>query len=698
MFAAALVVESGAASVGAVVRAFGLDDSTLFRARERFREGGIEALVPKKRGRPVGQTVEAAVVSRIVALRGEGLSPERIGERLGLSRGRVRRVLAREGVPKEIPETLPLIPAMEPAQAPEASVQVGPAPEKKECSAEPASTSEPIAPPATQEIAAVYAGLGATPDGEAEVVFETRANVPMAGALLMAPALEATGLLECSRTVYGRLRPGIYGLRATIFVLALLAILRRPRPEALKGLDPSALGDVLGLLRAPEVKTVRRKLAEIEAAGKSHALIRELAKRWLQERDDALGVLYVDGHVRVYDGKHKLPKAHVTQKNLCLPATTDYWVNDVAGSPVFVVTPPANAAMTKVLPGLLSELEELGNGRKGTVVFDRGGWSQPVFKSLLDAGWQILTYRKGKRTDHELTSFKARTARIDGRDVTYTLSERTVELSSGLKLREIAELRDDGGQTHVMTSDFKSDPVLLAHRMFGRWRQENYFRYMKENFALDALAGYGVEADDPLREVPNPARKILDKKINEVRATLVGRERAYGAAAADNQECERPSMRGFKIANGKLGQSLREARDQLAALINERRALPKRCPVGEVLDPTKVVRLSPERKTFTDAIKAATYRAESALFALLRPHFKRAEDEGRAFLRTVCQLPADLVVTGEHVVVRFAPMSAPRFTAALRALCDSLNALNPRFPETRYYLRYEVAEPTKSLT
>jgi hypothetical protein len=213
-FAAALVVESGAAKVGAVLAAFAIDDSTLFRARERFREDGIEGLVPTKRGRPAGHTVEAAVVSRVVALRrGEGLSPERIGERLGLSRGRVRRILAREGVPKEIPETLPLTPAEDPSAVPDTVDMVGapevtteeralvpevtaeerapvsetlvgmtPGPETTEQSAEAevaAGVREPSAPPETQEIAAMCAALGATLDGETEVVFESGENVPM---------------------------------------------------------------------------------------------------------------------------------------------------------------------------------------------------------------------------------------------------------------------------------------------------------------------------------------------------------------------------------------------------------------------------------------------------------------------------------------------------------------------------------------
>jgi len=38
--------------------------------------------------------------------------------------------------------------------------------------------------------------------------------------------------------------------------------------------------------------------------------------------------------------------------------------------------------------------------------------------------------------------------------------------------------------------------------MFSRWRQENWFKYMREEFLLDALVDYEVEPDDPERSVP----------------------------------------------------------------------------------------------------------------------------------------------------------------------------------------------------
>ena len=59
---------------------------------------------------------------------------------------------------------------------------------------------------------------------------------------------------------------------------------------------------MLGLDRAPEVKTIRRKLAELAAAGKAADLVMALARRHAAARPDALGFLYVDGHARVYYG------------------------------------------------------------------------------------------------------------------------------------------------------------------------------------------------------------------------------------------------------------------------------------------------------------------------------------------------------------------------------------------------------------
>ena len=80
-------------------------------------------------------------------------------------------------------------------------------------------------------------------------------------------------------------------------------------------------------------------------------------------------------------------------------------------------------------------------------------------------------------------------------------------------------------------------------------------------------------------------------------------------------------------------------------------------------------------------------RADSVNFGLLRPgldlvagealsavlatasHYARADDEGRALLREVYSSPADLEILGDELHVRINPLSAPRRTKALAALC-----------------------------
>ena len=91
----------------------------------------------------------------------------------------------------------------------------------------------------------------------AEPVFVPGARYPLAGLLLALPALEATGLLEGARQVYGRLKDGFYGLAATLLTLVFLALAGEPRAEGATRVPPAALGRVLGLDRAPDLRKVR---------------------------------------------------------------------------------------------------------------------------------------------------------------------------------------------------------------------------------------------------------------------------------------------------------------------------------------------------------------------------------------------------------------------------------------------------------
>ena len=230
--------------------------------------------------------------------------------------------------------------------------------------------------------------------------------------------------------------------------------------------------------------------------------------------------------------------------------------------------------------------------------------------------------------------------------------------------------------------------------MFERWRQENFFKYMREEFLLDALVDYQIEPEDPTRTIPNPERRVLDKEIRAARIDLARLERQYGAAAADSAERRRPTMRGFKIAHGRLGKQLRTARARVAQLFERRRGVPKRVEVRD-LNERAMVKLATERKHLTDIIKMVAYQAESDLLALLRPHYARAEQEGRTLLHELFATAGDIRVSDSELHITLAALSSPHRTHAAQALCGMLDQTATIFPGSRLRIRFAGRPPPR---
>jgi hypothetical protein len=93
--------------------------------------------------------------------------------------------------------------------------------------------------------------------------------------------------------------------------------------------------------RAPEVKTIRRKITALAATGRADELLAAMAAAHVARLDksnpDLLAVFYVDGHVRAYQGARKVAKTHLSRLKFPAPATVETWVSDASGDPVLVV-------------------------------------------------------------------------------------------------------------------------------------------------------------------------------------------------------------------------------------------------------------------------------------------------------------------------------------------------------------------------
>jgi hypothetical protein len=669
--AAGQMIALGLARQDELSAALQLNRTTLYRQQRKLQAHGVLGVVDGKRGPRGPHRFTAEKRHRVVELLDAGGSIRHAAEHVGVTEGTIRHALRRG----ELRPTPPLSAAV-----------VGPRTRSEQAAR--AAGGVAVQRHAERALARLGQLTAAAPQfGAAEAV---RAG----GVLLALPAVLSLGLLDAGQQVYGALKNGFYGLQATLLCLTFMALLRIRTPEQLQGQPPGELGRLLGLDRAPEVKTLRRKLAELAARRQATPFSQRLAERWVRDHADAVGLLYVDGHVRPYHGTTQtLPEAYVTRRRLCMPATTDLWVQQQDAQPLFVVTAPANDDLIAMLRReILPEVRRLVGERRVTLCFDREGWSPKFFRECSRQGFDVLTYRRGPYAAWRRRAFRLVTATVDGRAIRYTLAERPVAVLPDFRMREVRRLCDNGHQTAILTTRHDLPLAVVAYRMFERWTQENFFRYMRQHFALDALLTYAVEPADPDRTIPNPARKALRKQLTEARATLKALEQQYGHAAQQHPEGRGPTMRDFKIAHGALGQQIRAHARECHRLQVRLKALPDRVPLKAVLDETEIVKLAPEAKHLTDTIKMVGYRAETALVRCLAPHYAKTEDEGRALIREILSSSADLVPDAERLRIRVHSLANPRSNQALAHLCATLNALELQYPGTTLTLVYEAPE------
>src|SRR6266581_8993918 len=226
------------------------------------------------------------------------------------------------------------------------------------------------------------------------------------------------------------------------------------------------------------------------------------------------------------------------------------WVTGQDGDPVFMVTAEPSDSLAAEVRRLLPDLRGIvGQGRRVTVCFDRGGWSPALFADITAAGFDLLTWRKGPAPELPADTFTTITCADDrGRQHQYDLADTAVTLTihdgprkgQAVSLRQVSRrVPARGGgtrQIHALTSRTDLPAGEVCWRLTSRWREENYFRYARTHFALDALDSHAAAPDDPGRLVPNPARKAAAAQVRhaEVLAAAAQAQRDASLAALRN--------------------------------------------------------------------------------------------------------------------------------------------------------------------
>lgn len=107
--------------------------------------------------------------------------------------------------------------------------------------------------------------------------------------------------------------------------------------------------------------------------------------------------------------------------------------------------------------------------------------------------------------------------------------------------------------------------------MCARWCQENFFKYMREHFALDRLVEHGVTPLPETTKVANPAWRRLDQAVRRETALVQRRQAEFGAhtlsPAPEPAELER-----WQHRQGELMTALTAHQEAVAKLKTQRKA------------------------------------------------------------------------------------------------------------------------------
>ena len=223
----------------------------------------------------------------------------------------------------------------------------------------------------------------------------------------------------------------------------------------------------------------------------------------------------------------------------------------------------------------------------------------------------------------------------------------------------------------------------------SRRREENYFRYARTHFALDALDSHAATPDDPGPLIPNPARKAAAAQARhaEILAAAAGAQRDASLAALRNPAPGQPVTITNQMINA-LDTPAEAAWAELHAAQDAAAVVPARIRLGEIAP--DMVRLEAEVKQITHATRMAACNAETTLARALDGHYARAGDEAYALIRQALTASGDICPGNGQLLIRLDPLTAPRRTQALAALCEQLNQTQACYPGTDLVLRYEV--------
>ena len=635
------LAEAGRVAGQEIAQRFGVTPVYVSQLRGRYRAGGSAMLTARRRGPKGPSKVTPQLAARVRTLRATGLSYHAIAEALAattaVSFQTVRRILLRPPAAQ-----LPL----------------------------PASARDPAA-----------AAVRPTEVADGETRY--------AGAMLLHVALTQMGLWSVFQTLGASVGRTALSVAQVVGLIALGFALRLRSIEGFKTAMRRDFGRLLGVHAAPAVQTLRTRVHALAESVDPAELMRTLVAGWVALEPVWEGAYDLDGHFCPYSGGRPVPKAWHAKRRLVEPGQSDLYVHDASGRVLFFMNRPFNDQLVKGVPQLLTEIHAIAPRDQPIVlVFDRGGYSGPLFRALTREGIGFITYLKGRAARRRFPAhrFRRRWWHVEDpatiqrpRRVVYRIYEKRTRIRGAGLVRTLV-VADQDAQVPVLTNCAAMGAAKVVHLLKMRWRQENSFKYLSAHYGVEQLIQHDATWHRDDRLLANPRRAQVRQQITALQTDIVLTEADLGRADGPQGPGDRR----------RLTRELATLEDRLARLQQRLARTPATVPAATLTASATRATLNTDRRNVVTAIKIATYNAERLLARHFFRHYKDPRDWLTVF-RAVLHLPGAVRRDGDHVRVTLRPPDSPRVRRALAAMLDDINRTEARLFGTGPRLRFELA-------
>jgi len=665
----------------AVAAVMGLTENYVATLHNRALRQGTAGLV-RAPGRP--RKLAGGAWEKAARWRAGGASDSEIARRLGVAQSTVFRRLGPAAVQEQLPDGGPAGEPEPQASGPEA----GPAAPEPPASEPAAPGPEPSSRPAADPGSAAGAGPGAGPARVADGVLPSR----YAGATLAHAYYHRIG---AEAILAAALPPGLarprYDDLALLTATSLAFALGASSAEAAKHLIPDQAGLLAGIGRLPDPRTLRPRLAAIADRCDPLALQRQLAAAMLAADAPGLHVYYVDDHFVPYEGAKPVPKGWNTKRRHAQPGRADTLVSDYQGRAVaFATGDPSGLAAT--LPPALAQLRQVpGTDAKILFGFDRGGSYPVAFRAIRDqhAGW--VTWRRGPLAPVTAAPRRYWAARGDGKPAEVLhLADETITIKDYGQGRQITLFEDGAPVLQVLTSDTTAPAAALLAWLRCRWRIENLFKYLEDNYGIHWLCDYHASLEDDDRMTASPARRAARARLRQAEAGLAAAERELATLLTSPELSAAAKNKAIPPAEKKITKAADAVANARAAV----KHIPARLPASQVAPGAQKAILRTRRRSLQMVLRLLAAAAEHWLGDRLNDYL-RDSNEYRAITRHLLHLGGTITCTPRVITVTLNTPAAPRIARALGLLLDEINAEPPHMPGDSRPITYQLAAPPR---